>query len=67
MTKDAISVVYVLGSVPEDAAAQPAMNTKTGVAGTDEDAAHDLLLAMRPDDETWGGHDRRQVLHVDRH
>ncbi len=53
VTKDSISVVYVLGSVPETRA-QPAMNTKTGAAGTDEDAAHDLLLARRPYYETWG-------------
>ena len=53
VTKDSISVVYVLGSVPETRA-QPAMNTKTGAAGTDQDAAHDLLLAMRPYYETWG-------------
>ena len=43
----------MLGNVPETRA-QPAMNTQTGAAGTDEDAAHDLLLAMRPYYETWG-------------
>ena len=53
VTKDKISVVYVLGNVPETRA-QPAMNTQTGAAGTDADAAHDLLLAMRPYYETWG-------------
>ena len=53
VTKDKISVVYVLGNVPETRA-QPAMNTQTGAMGTDEDAAHDLLLAMRPYYETWG-------------
>ncbi len=66
VTKDKISVVYVLGNVPETRA-QPAMNTQTGAAGTDEDAAHDLLLAMRPVLRDVGARDRRQVLHVDRH
>jgi hypothetical protein len=53
VTKDKISVVYVLGHIPETRA-QPPVDASTGQTGTDEDAVHDLLLAMRPYYETWG-------------
>ena len=53
VTKDAISVVYVLGSVPETRA-QPATNTQTGAPGPTRTPRYDLLLAMRSYYETWG-------------
>ena len=53
VTKDKISVVYVLGHIPETRA-QPATDQRTGQMGTDADAAHDLLLAQRQYYETWG-------------
>lgn len=53
VTKDQVSVVYVLGHIPETRS-NPAKNEATGQAGTDADAAHDLLLAQSQYYQTWG-------------
>ena len=53
VTADKISVVYVLGHIPETRA-QPATNQVNGSPGTDSDAIHDLLLAQTSFYETWG-------------